>query len=44
MKKLTDLEFAYIAKQAAEILKSIEAKLDATEQALDTYVGTQKAA
>lgn len=44
MKKLSDLEFATMAKQAAAILRSIEAKLDVIDDALASNVGAKQAA
>lgn len=44
MKKLSDFEFAAIARKAAAILESIEAKLDAIDSALEAHVGAKKAA
>ena len=44
MKKLSAFEFAAIARKAAAILESIEAKLDAIDLALESHVDTKKAA
>ena len=44
MKKLSDFEFAALAKRATAILESIEHKLDATEKALASHVGAKQAA
>jgi len=44
VKKLSDFEFAAIARQAAAILESIEAKLDTVDTALEAHVGTKQAA
>jgi hypothetical protein len=44
VKKLSDFEFAAKAREAAAILESIEAKLDAIDLALDAHVGAKQAA